>query len=638
MNTIRILLVEDDLDDARMIQLMVRKMRGPRYELTAVTSLAAALNALKRDVDIILLDLSLPDAVGIDTVTQLRQRDPHTPVIVLTGNDDEEIAVQAVPSWAQDYLVKWDFNHYGLSRAIYYAVQRRKAEDKLREAKELAEAASRAKSEFLASVSHEIRTPMNAIIGMADVLARNPPPEEQRQYVEILRGAGEGLLHLVDDLLDLSRIEAGKLTLEETPFELDELLEGVLALFGPRAAEAKLELGFTRSPDVPASVVGDPHRLRQILMNLVGNALKFTKRGRISVVVDRDPARREAGAVRFAVVDTGVGIPRDKLESIFSTFTQGDLSTSRLYGGTGLGLSICKSLLRLMHGTIGVTSEVGRGSRFVFTARFGMASEAEVVQPPKRRSGVMPAARIRTRPLRILLVDDSVDNEVLVRAYLADTGHQMDVVRDGPSAIREFAARAYDAVLMDVHMPTMDGYEATRELRALELERGAARTPVLAVTADAFAESVARAIEAGCDGHLAKPILRAALLEALDRCATETERDRGRARVEVDADLARITTSYLEKRRRDVQGVQALLSKDALDDADLDRIFTVGHNLKGTGASYGLPELTALGDRLAEATKRREVGAGPVRAAVAALSSYLDRVDVVYVRSASLPR
>ena len=514
----------------------------------------------------------------------------------------------------------------------------------LAEARDQALDASRVKSDFLASMSHEIRTPLNAIIGMAELLAETHLDGEQARYVGVFKNAGEALLSLVNDILDLSKIEAQQLTLEAIPFDLEEVVNQALEINVMRADAKQIELVADIDAGLPARLVGDPGRVRQIVLNLVGNAIKFTDSGQIVVHVNRAPEGPEF--VRVTVSDSGIGIPQDKLETIFSTFTQVDTSTTRKYGGTGLGLAICRRLVELMDGRIWAESTPGEGSRFQFVIRLPDAGDAarELVAPvtvqgaalivegnaaagdalaavleaygmrtqrcesieealaqrAQASRGVpahglvlvdggddgMPALALvrrlrergddvpvvcllrpavlargiealrafravshlakpvtRTRLLeavreactsaapaklaahgaeaassagaRVLLVEDNPDNRMLIRAYLKKTPYVITEAENGQEAVEAVKQARFDLVLMDVQMPVMDGYAATRAIRDWERAQGRAPMTVLALTANAVKEDVERSLAAGCDAHLTKPIKKRVLLEAL---------------------------------------------------------------------------------------------------------------------------
>jgi len=576
--------------------------------------------------------------------------------------------------------------------AVRDVTELRKAHEALVAAREVALAASEAKSQFLSCMSHEIRTPLNVILGSADLLTDTQLGPEQRHYVDRVINNGSNLLELLNSILDLTRVESGQLSLEQASFNVAELTERVADTLAIRTRETQVELVVRIAPDLPATLIGDPLRLNQVLTNLVGNAIKFTEHGEVVVAIERDTQSRDLGALRFSVSDTGIGIAPDKLTSIFSPFAQADSSTTRKYGGSGLGLAIVERLVRLMGGRVWVESEVGKGSTFHFTARFGVAPAATdataridlggvrvlimdrnatcrttareifeahgatvveaasadeaaeaiaqanratepfelvfvdcshadaggfdlarrigakagaaagltvatvssydlskafvglreaglehyVVKPLKRADLLAAAADFARRapltaksttasaaastaaaiaesaalspdsvaatpmqallmlagdeaaaaPCRILLADDSIDNRLLIRAYLGKTGYGLDEAENGQVAVDKLVSGRYDLVLMDIQMPVMDGFTAVRRVRQWERENNSPRTPIIALTASTFDETVRKAIEAGCDSHLGKPLRRSTLLRVIRESALSERPDK----------------------------------------------------------------------------------------------------------------
>jgi PAS domain S-box-containing protein len=528
----------------------------------------------------------------------------------------------------------------------------------LESASRAALAASKAKSEFLSSMSHEIRTPMNAILGTADLLSETSLNSEQRRYVSTLVSNGGALLELINSVLDLARMESGRLSLESTPFDLVELVEKTVETLAVRADEKQLELAIRIAPGVPTGLVGDPLRLRQVLTNLLGNAIKFTETGQVVIEVEKDPAAEKPGHLRFSLMDTGIGIGPEKLANIFSAFTQADSSTTRKYGGSGLGLAIVERLVGLMGGRVWAESTLGQGSTFFFTAEFelhdGRAGDhaapdnlgglriliaddnqasreiltevlahqgaivtqcgcgadglhaiehavktgvpfdlllidqcmpgmdgLEMLRAVRAQIGTLPQAILMVkstalsadrsrmlevglrhyifkpirrselytaisdalgggadpkaipenhsspaidppmaydpRALSILVVDDSPDNRLIVKAFLQKTPFQIDEAENGERAVTKIKNHRYDLVLMDIQMPVLDGFAATRAIREWESENELRAVPIIALTASALDEDVVRARDAGCNLHVSKPLKKKTLLNAIAR-------------------------------------------------------------------------------------------------------------------------
>ncbi|WP_337188763.1 ATP-binding protein [Phenylobacterium sp.] len=446
----------------------------------------------------------------------VREGAPYRPEHRIARSDGQEIWASGVARLITDE----EGRPVRLVGALRNITAQKTAERALVAAKDEAEAANRAKSAFLATMSHEIRTPLNGVLGMAQALASDAQlTDVQRERIEVIRESGESLLAILNDVLDLSKVEAGKLALETARFEAGALAKTVHATF-QAIAEAK-DVSFELTVDRAARGVyeGDEVRVRQILWNLVSNALKFTERGGVKVRIGR-----EKGALSLTVMDSGIGMTPFQLAGLFRKFHQADASTTRKFGGTGLGLAICRELTELMGGEISATSAPGMGS--TFTARLPLKKVARSAAGPRparrakpRKMASWPAAPVR--PLRVLAAEDNAMNQLVLRTLLAQVGVEPEIVGDGRQAVEAWEREAWDVILMDVQMPVMDGPTATARIRTRERSEGRARTPIIALTANAMSHQIAEYLQSGMDAFVAKPIEARRLFEALQAAVSE---------------------------------------------------------------------------------------------------------------------
>lgn len=385
---------------------------------------------------------------------------------------------------------------------------------KLNSAKEMAETADMAKSHFLARMSHEIRTPMNAILGAGELLAETPLNGDQKRFVAILQNAGEHLRELVSDVLDLSRFEAGEFRLFHTPFNLHTTVEKTCEVFTLESMDKAIRLECSIAENVPQQLLGDPTALKQVLVNLLGNAMKFTKEGSITLSVQALSVDQDEVVLEFVVADTGIGIPEGMQETIFERFTQADGSSSRQYGGTGLGLAISRNLVAAMGGEIHAESRPGQGSTFTFTIRLAIDPNPETETGPQQI--VIRDQAGTSRIKSILLVEDDERNRMLFTMFLKDIPHTLDTAESGEQALAMHTGSPYDLILMDIEMPGMDGYQTTAAIRSWEKESETPATPIIAVTAHALIEAKLRCKECGCTGYLPKPVTKTMLRRTVE--------------------------------------------------------------------------------------------------------------------------
>ena len=490
--------------------------------------------------------------------------------------------------------------------SVLDVTSQRQAAEQMRLSMQTAEEASRAKSEFLANMSHEIRTPMNAIIGMTELALGTDPTAVQRDYLEGVQIAADTLLMLINDILDLSKIEAGKLALENVHLSLRETLGLTVRTLALRAREKGLELTCSVSPDVADALVGDPVRLKQILINLLSNAIKFTEQGEVGVDIDRQAESDEEVDLHIAVRDTGIGIPADKQQTIFEAFSQADSSTTRQYGGTGLGLSITSHLVQMMDGRVWLESEEGKGSTFHVTVRLGTR------KPESPDGGPGPVARIEELPsLRILLAEDNELNQKVAVGLLERAGHGVTVAGNGRETLALLERERFDVVLMDVQMPEMDGLEATAAIRERERETGG-HVPIVGLTAHAMTGDRERCLMAGMDDYVTKPIGKDQLFAILGRLvAQETGRsspppqeepaaadvlDRDELWERVDGDVE-LFEHLRELFLRDSLSLRQTM-REAIAGGDAESLAGAAHELKGMAANFAADVVTEAAQRL----------------------------------------
>ena len=732
--SLNLLLVEDNPGDAALLSQALGECREARIQVRHVDRLQAAVAELgKTRFDVVVLDVGLPDSDELEGLHVMLDRAPGVPIVLLSGREDPGLAMRFIHEGAQDYLVKWEVTPQTIVRTLRSSIVRKHIETELDRQRQHALEASKAKTAFVAAMSHEIRTPLNAILGMADLLLETRLEPEQEEYVRIFQRCGRVLLGLLNNVLEISKIESGQMELERIEFDLEELLGDVVEMFGFRAHKKRLGLSLELDADVPHRVTGDATRLRQVVANLLSNAIRFTDTGDVGVRVLRE-AGGDAEQIRFEVTDTGVGVPAGKRDAIFERFVQADAQVTRLRGGTGLGLALCRDLVECMGGEIGVRSEVGVGSCFFFLLPLRVAESQHVPEPesepslagaralvvtsslvegraltellsrwgarallrssvdeavetlaealergdrfelaavdsrlpsqgglavarwvhehpgsverlavllpmdhrfgdvarchelgatpvmkPVRSaalraalaepagnalaggSGTPPAEPAHLAGVRILLADDAEDNRTLLLVYLRKSGCSVEVAEDGGAALRKFRSGRYDVVLMDMQMPVLDGYETTRRIRALEVQEGRGRTPIVAITAYAFREHERLSLEAGCDAHLAKPIAKGTLLSTIRSHLARPEpsgAEPAPIEVEIDPEIADLVPGYLANRRADLP-----LLRDALAAADFETLATLGHRMKGSGGAYGFKQITAIGGALEKAAK-----------------------------------
>lgn len=503
---VKILLIEDNPGDARLVEILLDESDFDNYDVINKQSLNDGIEIHKQmDFAVVLLDLSLPDSRGFETLERFVQAQPMANVIVMTGLSDKALGLNAVKAGAQDFLMKGGFDPELLAKTLRYAIERKNVLNSLDEsqrARKVAEESAKMKENFIASISHEMRTPMNAIYGMSNLLAQTTLNEEQRSYIDSVKQSSEILLGVINDILEVSTLQNSKMEFESKDFDLKEMMENMLKMMQYKKNEKPLDFHLNMDASVPQFIRGDKLRLNQILFNVVGNSVKFTDTGFVKVDVQCIENQGDTYKLKFTVKDSGIGIPPDKVDTIFETFTR-IRTKDRIFEGTGLGLAIVKSLVTQQDGKVWATSEVGVGTTTYVELTFGQADSVEEVAAQAAIPNDFELSR--ERPFRLLLVEDHKMNQIVAKKTLEKQflGINITIANHGREALDILEVNNdFDVILMDIQMPIMDGNETVAYIRQ---NMPQITTPILAMTAHAYISKDNIFKSYGFDNFVLKP-------------------------------------------------------------------------------------------------------------------------------------